>query len=983
VPYSPLPLPPDDDIPAFKKSRPDRPNDDMEVSVPNPVSIYSTNNVKHDAQRRLTTELRRLADIGLPTLSSLQQKAFLNKARDEIEKVDTGSTFQRIKNIKSIKPVRAPRKNVEADAEEGLLTPSRSGIILDTYESFFKENSESRKTIAEIESRHREELIKRDREIVNVNLQLQHEKQKKQDSSAIHNLKVQIEREKKARHAAEKRLEGDVAALKSQHKTKVAELSDLYEKKFSESWKRREDKEKRQAEIAAAKLRDEEEKLQQTKLAKREKLEAKAKQLNDGILQLINRERDGTLALTQDSEILSQNACLDGLVDLWKSNGTTLCSILPHRLMNDLDYALEFEVEVIITARVYMLNLQLRGFEPKELLGTNWSPSAIDRFKNGLVPYHYDTELSDMSVAVCNIHQILQQAVAGMRASQLTIATCEQHFAPPAGSDNATSPQSLAIQPLFTPDLPTFKVTQPTPLIPPLNTKTWQVDSSVAPMNRNTTGYQAYVPDTIHQPPPATPSFGFTPPPVQPPPAQPPRDEQKRICLNMSKKGFCRFGNNCKFSHDVPVPQPASHLQPPPQHGPTSSKDIDMTDLPANAHVKKRAAKPCNNVGKFGVCKKADCPYMHPPGKHMGAAAPAAGPTNNTWQPNQPLIFGEKSVGIPARPCWNEQNGKRCTMNSCTFSHQFPHGANNEMPMTDAGDSTFEGIIAGFSANPNPNPPPVGQCFNERDRGRCNKLICKFVHTLPHGPLNTGYAASNAGMSIKGAGDGLNTGTIPKHCKFERDNGRCTNSRCRYAHMNPHGTTTNSRLDEGYDADEGSPPGNFVGNVLTNRTTWDDGCTNPFAPPPLAPLGHRSRRNSLAPSNFGYLNKSLQERITRDNDAFVPPLGPRNRIGDHPGFLPSLHDRGRNDSFNPPTGPRKRNNNNRGAGSLASRMSFTGGHPAAGLLEQASMSALGRKLGQGGNDHHRKKKGKKHGQGRRNGGGGGGGGGVMLGGDQW
>jgi hypothetical protein len=694
----------------------------------------------------------------------LQQKAFLNKARDEIEKVDTGSTFQSVKNIKSIKPVRAPRKNAETDAEQGLLTPSRSGIILDTYENFFKENSESRKTVAEIESRHREELIKRDREIANVNLQLQHEKQKKQDSSAIHNLKVEIEREKKARHAAEKRLEGDVAALKSQHKTKVAELSDLYEKKFSESWKRREDKEKRQAEIAAAKLRDEEEKLQQAKLAKREKLEAKAKQLNDGILQLINREWDGTLALTQDSEILSQSACLDGLVDLWKSNGTTLCSILPHRLMNDLDYALEFEVEVIITARVYMLNLQLRGFEPKELLGTNWSPSAIDRFKNGLVPYHYDTELSDMSVAVCNIHQILQQAVAGMRASQLTIATCEQHFAPPAGSDNATSPQSLAIQPLFTPDLPTFKVTQPTPLIPPVNTKTWQVDSSVAPMNRKTTGYHAYVPDTIHQPPPATPSFGFTPPPVQPPPVQPPRDEQKRICLNMSKKGFCRFGNNCKF---------------------------------------------------------------------------------------------------------------------------------------------------------------------------------------------------------------------------ERDNGRCTNSRCRYAHMNPHGTTTNSRLDDGYDADEGFPLGNFVGNVLTNRTTWDDGRTNPFAPPPLAPRGHRSRRNNLAPSNFGYLNKSLQERITRDNDAFVPPLGPRNRIGDHPGFLPGLHDRGRNDSFNPPTGPRKRNNNNRGAGSLASRMSFTGGHPAAGLLEQASMSALGRKLGQGGNDHHRKKKGKKHGQGRRNGGGGGGGGGVMLGGEQW
>jgi hypothetical protein len=911
-------------------------------------------------------------------LSPLQQKAFLNKARDEIEKVDTGSTFQRIKNIKSIKPVRAPRKNAEADAEKGLLTPSRSKIILDTYENFFKENSESRKTVAEIESRHREELIKRDREIVNVNLQLQHEKQKKQDSSAIHNLKVEIEREKKARHAAEKRLEGDVAALKSQHKTKVAELSDMYEKKFSESWKKRVDKERRQAEIAAAKLRDEEEKLQQAKLAKREKLEAKVKQLNDGILQLINRERDGTLALTQDSEILPKSACLDGLADLWKSNGTTLCSILPHRLMNDLDYALEFEVEVIITARVYMLNLQLRGFEPKELLGTNWSPSAIDRFKNGLVPYHSDTELSDMSVAVRNIHQILQQAVAGMRASQLTIATCEQHFAPPASSDNATSPQGLAIQPQFTPEIPTFKVTPPMPPIPPVSSQTWQADNSVAPMNQNTAGYQAYVPDTTHEPPPATPSSAFTPPPVQPP-----RDEQRRVCFNMSKNGFCRFGDNCKFSHDIPA-QPASHLQPPPQHAPISSEDIDMTDLPANARVDKRTTKPCNNVGKFGVCRKAGCPYMHPPGKHIGATAPPTGPTNNAWQQNQPLVFGEKPAGITARPCWNEQNGGRCTMNSCTFSHQLPHGANNEISMTDAGDATFEGSVAGFGANPNPNPPPIGQCFNERDRGRCNKPVCKFVHTLPHGPLNTGYAASNAGISIKGARDGLKTGAIPKHCTFERDNGRCTKSRCKYGHMNPHGPTTNSRLDDGYDADEGSPPGNFVGNALTNRTTWDDRRTNPFAPPPLAPHGPRSRRNSLAPSNFGYINKSLQERITRDNDAFVPPLGPRNRFGDHPSFLPGARDRGRNDSFNPPSGPRNRNNNNRAAARLASRMKFTGGHSAAGLLEQASMSALGRKLGQGGNDHHRKKKGKKHGQGRRTGGGGGGGGGgVMIRGERW
>jgi hypothetical protein len=974
------------------------------VCTSNLAVDHGTNSLKQYAQTFLEVELSRRKKCSLGLLNDSEKKTFRNKVKESIEEVDAGKALRNIKDIKSIKTVRVPEKKVDVELVEEIPIPSTS-LPPHLVENLVKQNSELRNTISDLEERHREKLTAMNREITSTYLQLRLVKQKKQDSSAIFNLAVKLGGEKRARHATEKRLQEQVDMLNSYHKTAVAELTAMYTKKLEDTWKAREDKEKRKVEHEAVKLRDKQEKMEQVKLAKRAKLQARATELNSGILHLINRKKDGTIALTKSTAILPKQVCLDGLTNLWKSHGTIISSILPHRLMNDLDSALEFEVDVIITARVYMLNLQLWGSEPQELLGTGWTPSPIDRFQNGLCPYHSDTELSTMSVAVREILQTLQKAVADMHGGQVPIANYEKHYeqhsAPLDYSNNAPIPQGLAIQtlyappqssltpmqPTFAPQVHTFTVTQATPPMPHMNTETRQ---AVIPINQNLTSeQQVYLPDAVYRPPSVTQSLGQVPTP-----AQPAIEKPKRICFNMDRDGFCRFGDNCKFSHNVVDTQTTLHLQPPPQNGAAPTKDVSMSDLPANTRVDKRATMSCNNIDKVGVCKKASCPYMHPPNTHIGTA-PSNIIQDNTWKPSQPLVFGAKPASRPARPCRNEQDGGQCMMNSCIFTHQFPHGANNEISMSDAVDAIFEGSVVGFNAN---RMPKIGkECFNERNNGVCNRPNCKFVHRFPHSGGNNIFTASNAGSdAYQGSQQASHAGPIPKACRFEARNGHCTNTNCRFAHTTP---PSASMLDNGYDADQGTPPpkvdrqcrnetengqctrkkckfvhqlphggaGNgecagFNGSALAKRTTWEDVRLNPFATPvspgnndlvarTTLPDGRTnvfvpSTESRSAPSNTGYINPSLKERITRGS---VPSPARRNRFGadiaprGNDDLMPPISPRGRpNGDFNPPTSPR-----NNKSESLRLHMTFPSGR-----LGKASQDALNAKLGQGvGNGH--------------------------------
>jgi methyl coenzyme M reductase beta subunit len=86
------------------------------------------------------------------------------------------------------------------------------------------------------------------------------------------------------------------------------------------------------------------------RLIKRNKLLVQAKENNLGIQAILDREHDGTLSLIKHDEIPSLETCIRKLTEIWTSNGAMLAQVLPHDLMNDHDAALEFEVEIIITA---------------------------------------------------------------------------------------------------------------------------------------------------------------------------------------------------------------------------------------------------------------------------------------------------------------------------------------------------------------------------------------------------------------------------------------------------------------------------------------------------------------------------------------------------------------------------------------------------------------------------------------------------------
>jgi hypothetical protein len=656
----------------------------------------------------LATELRRRKERGFAPLSDSEKTAFLNNARQTIEKIGTGSSFEHIKDdtkmlrmltqdakveadhdlytaalftvhygrirteldaldafmqsrtrihpedlkalkgsidrlhlyldrdkvwrhitahlnfrIDTLRTIRDKLRSAETlqhrtiliakiDCIERLLTPPEDGddeatIRTGPLEDALQQNQEMQKNITETEAHHKQELIKKDRELVNMNLRLKHAlsntEGKNQDSYAMEHLKSEIVHEKKARLTVEKLLKDEIAALNTKHKKQVEDLAIIYEKKFEHTWRARREDEKRKIEDEAAKLRDIEKSLFETKIARRNELLARAKQRNMGIQHLLNRQQDGTLALTKETEIPSKQECLDGLTDLWKSKGALISQVLPHELMIDHDFALEFEVEIMVTARVFMLALQLWSFGTQELLETHWSLTAIHRLKCGLIPYHSDNPLATLSIAVCDIHRVLEQAVADTTANQMTVINCGQPVASFAGSKNDANSWGRPLQPLSIQQPPSILVSQPTPPAPSVFMDTWQNEDSALPMEHESTNtYQGYVPNTVYHPQDAS-SFAFPPLPLQQG-----REKRKDICHNMAKKGTCSFGDRCKFSHDIASVQDAHgpELQAPNVTG--AVQDMSMIDHQGMA-MKKGI---CHNMAKKGSCSFGDrCKFSH------------------------------------------------------------------------------------------------------------------------------------------------------------------------------------------------------------------------------------------------------------------------------------------------------------------------------------------------------------------------------------
>jgi hypothetical protein len=597
-------------------------------------------------------------------------------------------------------------------------------------------------------SHHEKELASKDREITSLKLRCELLSAKRQEDEqtrySTERLEVELAQEKSYRLAAEKKAKEDISALTEKHKAEVAQLAIISEKQLNEKWQERQEKEKRRMEqeaekmrekeekeaaqlrdkqekekqkikAEAAMIRDKQEKQEQAKLARRNELLVKAKKHNAGIQSLLYRDQDGTLPLTKQTEIPSKQVCLDGLTDLWAANRDTIVRMLPHELMNDHDFALEFEVDIIVTARIYMLTLKLWGFASQELLATGWSPTAMYRLMYGLYPYQFETPLSTLSVAVRDVYRMLQEVATNIHA-------------PPMPPKLLGTTQPYVSQP------PSVTLSQATPSKASqhgINGSTVVNAQSLA--NQASLGayqdFNSYLP-TVTQ---VSTSVGTSS--VNSATSKQPSQPSKP-CFNMAKNGFCKFGDKCKFSHDGAVVHNAALPIPNVATGPKTSKDVDMTDAPLDL----RSKKPCNNVKKFGFCKRAECPFLHPPGQHT-----STGPIPNvqSQDPSQtPAInygIGQALSKID-KPCWNERNGSPCTKPNCRFTHHHPHTSTQptSFPPPKAPGVTFQ------TPNPSANKP-TKPCWNERNTGHCTKPNCQFAHSLPHGAL-----ANPSNMSIRG-----------------------------------------------------------------------------------------------------------------------------------------------------------------------------------------------------------------------------------------
>jgi hypothetical protein len=436
----------------------------------------------------------------------------------------------------------------------------------------------------------------------------------------------------------------------------------------------KEEKERQELEEEAAKIRDEEEKRQKSKLARRNDLLFKSKELNAGIQLLLNRRDDGTLPLTKMTEVPSKKTCLDSLTELWKAHRDTIVRILPHELMSDHDFALEFEVETIVPARVYMLALQLWGFTPQEFLGTGWSPKSMKRLRCGLLPYEFETPLATLSVAVSDIYRILQHVTAILHAPPVAPAPPPNH-----GNSVTTSSQQPSV----------------------VSSSTFQPVTNITQPTSGVFAVQSHVPTAPQA------SSGNSAP-------------TEKICNNMAKKGFCGFGNKCKFSHDISAAQNAAVPAWNNMSAPKTPVDVVMTDVSTDL----RASKPCNNVKKFGTCKRSDCPFFHPAGKHTVNSTLPNAVSHNPGQ-NQVTTFGNgQSVPTDGKPCWNEQGGNPCNKPNCRFTHQLPH-------------VSVPNQSVNIQAQANGGSKSTKPCHAERDNGRCTKPTCPYMHQNFHGPLTT------------------------------------------------------------------------------------------------------------------------------------------------------------------------------------------------------------------------------------------------------
>lgn len=630
-----------------------------------------------------------------------------------------------------------------------------------------EETPDSEATLATIKERHDKKMLEKNKEIIALRARLNHDLvtkvERPESQVTIERLTAECKATKKAHEEETAQLaEGhrkDMADLKakyaSDHKKEVADLKakhasdlkrreDALEEQFREEIRRSKAEEKRKAEQEAAELQLDLDAQEKAKVNKRNELLAIVLKRTTDIKMLYNRQRDGTIAQAKDSEVFSVQECADGLTALWAEQGALITSILPDKLFNDHDFALEFEAQIIVRAQAWMQSLELRS-APQELLQTGWSLSALHRLMGGLFPY-CETDMTTLYTAVVDVHRILQEATAVMQGgyaptmlpiqsqNMVTMASSvpgpahkQQYFPPQQQYQTFAETQHIPSQQSY---VPTVTVTQPSPIMPFATTDFQQAFNPGASVSnpevhiggQDMTASMADVEPSFHSisagqyVPQNNPFLSTTAaPPAQT--AQPARPSYQQIaCRLMRDRDQCFRGEACRFSHDPEVIAAARAEA----NGGEAMQDVDTRQPgppPAAATTDDwRATILCKWVTQFGTCRTADCGFMHPAGTH---------------QPSNPIA----SRG--AQQCKTEERHGRCKNRTCNFIHQGPHGPlappGGDISMAEDTMSNTGFQIQGASDQ---------QCHMEQRTGFCNRKVCKYAHQNAHGPRDSGPAQS-------------------------------------------------------------------------------------------------------------------------------------------------------------------------------------------------------------------------------------------------
>lgn len=168
--------------------------------------------------------------------------------------------------------------------------------------------------IVEMEEHYRQEIARRDRDITSLQLRLKHNKSLKGSNLETKSLdayvNIQLSNTNKAHEDA-------IAALKEQHNKALGRHQEILQEQLDEKWQVKLEMEERRIQDNAAKLRKEEESHKKARVANRNLLQGKYRKHNTDIQALYNLQKDGTLALAKETQVPSQQACLDGLSSLW------------------------------------------------------------------------------------------------------------------------------------------------------------------------------------------------------------------------------------------------------------------------------------------------------------------------------------------------------------------------------------------------------------------------------------------------------------------------------------------------------------------------------------------------------------------------------------------------------------------------------------------------------------------------------------------